>query len=144
MGVVVWGIHLCFGQGEPVHWRYEAAYTAPHEVCVTFTASLAPGWHLYSQFLEPGGPIPTTFAFAESHDYALAGVAEEMGKMTAYHDDIYDMEIKWYKEKVSFRQRVKLFKPVSTLGGTITYMVCNGDVCIPNTQDFLIRITAEK
>ena len=42
----------------PVKWSYSAQKTGKNEANVFIKADIQKGWHLYSQFIEDGGPIP--------------------------------------------------------------------------------------
>src|SRR5690606_6992520 len=100
------------------------------------TAHLAPGWHLYSQHMKEGGPIPTAFKFSSSDEFELIGGAVEQGKAEKFHDDIYEMEIVWYSDSVLFLQQLALNKQKVTVSGTINYMICNSQMCLLQEKHF--------
>jgi DsbC/DsbD-like thiol-disulfide interchange protein len=123
------------GQRTPVRWQVTAEPDG-EQVVLKFEALLAPGWHLYSQEIAEGGPIPTRFQFEANADIALVGVVEEEGERVTFHDDTYDMIITWYGERVVFRQAVVLNKPEAVVRVQVEYMVCNEEVCVPGMQVF--------
>jgi hypothetical protein len=51
---------------KPVTWSYAAKKTSKNEATVFLKATIQPGWHIYSQYLKEGGPIPTSFTFTPS------------------------------------------------------------------------------
>ena len=66
--------HLVQAQIErPVTWTFAAKPGAAGEATLTATATIAGSWHIYSQFIEEGGPEPTSFKFTPSPDYELVG-----------------------------------------------------------------------
>jgi hypothetical protein len=129
--------NFSFGQNSQyVQWRFKAEYNNPHEAILTFTASVQSGWHLYSQYLKEGGPLPTHFVFELNEDFVRVGEVEEKGERTTFHDKTYNMEITWYSGVVTFAQKVRLHQPATKIFGKIEYMICSNHVCIPNKQDF--------
>ena len=133
--------HWCCGQGDPVVWRFEAAPVKGQRTSILITAHLAPGWHLYSQYVKEGGPIPTKFTFDPGKDYILSeGIREKGNYSKKFYDDIYEMEITWYTGIVSFEQGITLNKPGATVKGRVEYMTCNSHVCIPAEREFSVKV----
>lgn len=137
---------LCFGNpclgqaSEAVRWRFGAETAGSHEVTIHLSATIAPEWHLYSQYMNEGGPIPTRVSFEKNDDVLLLGLTEEKGQAVRYHDDIFDMDVTWYSGEVSFVQKARLAKPAVTVKGTLEYMVCSEHLCVPQKRDFTINI----
>ena len=50
---------------KPVKWTFETENLGNGDYNLIFKASIDDGWYLYSQFIEEGGPVPTTFYFEE-------------------------------------------------------------------------------
>ncbi len=128
---------ICFGQqGSPVTWTFHVEAVSSSQLDFKINASIAPGWHLYSQFLKDGGPIPTHISFASSKDYTLVGKPTEDGEPVKFHDKRFDMDIVWYSASAQFLQKIMLHRPVTTIKGRIEYMVCNDKLCIPDRYEF--------
>lgn len=127
-------------QKQPVQWTITIDSVSKDVQSVHFDARIAMGWHLYSQYIEEGGPIPTTFVFKQD-GYKTLGVPSEEGKRVVFHDDTYDMEVSWYSDRVMFVQKIKLEGSAKVLKGYIDYMVCNGEVCLPSKKDFSLPIS---
>ena len=139
--LILWTSDFCYGQGpSPVTWHFEAAPARGHETILFITADVAPGWHLYSQSIKEGGPIATQFRFDPNDNYVLTGATEEKGKAARFYDDIYEMEITWYAGIVTFAQRIILNKRGANIKGTVEYMTCNSEVCIPAAREFDIEV----
>ena len=70
---------------DPVNWSYSSEKINDKEFDLLITAKIEKGWHLYSQFIEEGGPIPTSFKFNPSAAYKLIGKVTESPKpITAF------------------------------------------------------------
>jgi thiol:disulfide interchange protein DsbD len=119
---------------EPVKWSYSSQKISDKEVDLFITATIEKGWHLYSQFIEEGGPIPTSFKFLPSVDYKLIGKVSESPKAVTAFDKNFNMDIAWHKEQVVFKQRVSLNKPLESVSGVLEFMVCNDERCLPPTE----------
>lgn len=52
-------------QTNPVNWSYEIVKVSDLEYELVFTATIDDGWYVYSQFLEDGGPIPTSIQITD-------------------------------------------------------------------------------
>jgi thiol:disulfide interchange protein DsbD len=130
-----------FGQpGKPATWSFSTKRVSESEFVLILSATLSPGWHLYSQHLEAGGPLPTRISFDPGNCFVLVGETREEGTPVQFFDSIYEMNITWHADSVSFHQNIRLSKPAATVTGTIEYMTCNEHRCIPDKKDFTINI----
>ena len=60
-----------FGQSqilEPVKWSTSVEKISDTEFVLISTATIKEGWHLYSQDVPEGGPIPTTFSYNNANN----------------------------------------------------------------------------
>lgn len=129
---------------DPVDWKFEAKNVTEKEATLVITATIDRGWHVYSQFIEEGGPIPTSFKFEGQGFSTLGGVAESPKAVGAF-DPNFNMQIAWHKNEVKFSQKVRLSKPQVTVEGMVEFMVCNDTHCLPPEEvPFTIQITAAK
>ncbi len=119
---------------EPVKWSYSSEKTADGEANILIKAKIDKGWHLYSQFIEDGGPIPTSFKFKPSADYTLVGKVSESPKAVDAFDPNFSMQIAWHEKAVTFTQKIKLKKDQTTVSGVLEFMVCNDSKCLPPTE----------
>lgn len=138
--VMALGSSFSFAQWAPVSWHVEAQLLDGNEADMILTATLAPGWHIYSQHIKSGGPIPTQFRFDGGDNVALEGITLERGEPHTIHDSTYEMDVTWYSGSVVFQQRIRLLNPVKALKGSVEYMTCNDEICIPAQQEFRIPI----
>ncbi len=125
----------------PVKWSYSAQKTGKNEANILIKADIQKGWHLYSQFIEDGGPIPTSFIFSPSNDYQLLGKVGESPKAVIAFDPNFGMKIAWHETQVTFTQKIKTTSDKFTLKGVLEYTVCNDNKCLPPTeQEFSILV----
>jgi thiol:disulfide interchange protein len=116
---------------DPVKWSWKAEQTGDGEYNITFTANIDKGWYLYSQFINEGGPIATSFMFEKNADVEVVGKASEKGEITKEGlDPIFEMQIKKFAGKADFVQRVRV-KKNTVLKGALEYMTCDDERCLP-------------
>ncbi len=128
---------------EPVKWSFRSEKVGDTEYDLVITAKIDKGWHVYSQFIAEGGPIPTSFKFTSSKTYDLKGRVSEMPKAISAFDKNFDMQIAWHQDKVDFRQRIALNVPQTTVSGVLEFMVCNDQKCLPPAEvEFHIPVSA--
>lgn len=102
---------------------------------VTITATLPKPWHIYSQHTGEGGPLPTKFKFTPSPLLTFQGGVKEDGKLKEEHDPNFDTKVKYFGDKVSFVQLVKVRGNVKTnVNVTVEYMTCDDSQCLPPTK----------
>ncbi|HBK71106.1 MAG TPA: cytochrome C biogenesis protein [Flavobacteriaceae bacterium] len=122
----------------PVKWTTTVEKTSDTEYTLIATATIDTGWHLYSQIVPDNGPIPTTFSFKGNTNYSKKGNTKE-GKGHEVDDKIFNMKIKYFDKKASFKQRVKLKTTDSfEIKATVEFMVCNDSQCLPPKEVDLI------
>ncbi len=119
---------------DPVKWSFSSEKINDKESNLVIAAKIEKGWHVYSQFIKEGGPIPTSFKFAPSADYKLTGRVSESPKALSAYDKNFDMQIAWHQDQVVFKQRVSLNVPETTISGTLEFMVCNDERCLPPSE----------
>src|SRR5690606_38237081 len=116
--IVLFAISGAFAQIlKPVKWQFGAKKLNDHEAVVFMKTTINSGWHIYSQHLEDGGPIPTSFAFKSSPEYALVGQPAEP-KTKIKYEEVFDMDVAYYDKEVEFQQKVKLAKGATSVRGT--------------------------
>lgn len=117
---------------DPVQWNFAAVKKSDKVYELTFTATIAKPWHIYSQSTPKGGPVPTKIAFKTNPLATIKGIAKENGTLKTKHEEVFGVDVKYFDTKVEFVQTVNLKSAVKTnLAGTVTYMVCNDSECLP-------------
>ena len=126
---------------DPVKWSFSSEKLNENEYNLIITAKIEKGWHVYSQFIDDGGPIPTSFKFKPSKDYQLVDKVTESPKAVGAFDKNFNMQIAWHKNQVVFKQKISLLVPKTTIAGTLEFMVCNDERCLPPAEvEFIIPV----
>lgn len=124
----------------PVTWSYQQKKISKTEAIVYIRATIDKGWHIYSQKVKPGGPIPTNFIFAASKDFVKVGSVVEPKAKTKF-EKVFNMEVGYFENQVIFQQKVKLLKPNAVIKGKLEYMVCDATRCLPPSEvDFTVTV----
>lgn len=116
---------------DPVQWEMSYEKITDTEYDLIFTATIEKGWYVYSQHLDPGGPIPTSFNFEEGGHFEAVGDASEEGPKKAGHDQIFDMEVVKYYDQAVFKQRVNVSDSSLPISGYLEFMTCDDQQCLP-------------
>jgi thiol:disulfide interchange protein len=126
---------------QPVKWNVFAEEEG-NNLKLTFKAIIQNKWYLYAQDIGDSGPIPTTFIF-EPNEYAvLNGFAKEISDfMKEGYDEMFGMNIKKYANEVDFVYVLENYKKEGVLKGSIEYMTCDDERCLPpDFTDFEIDL----
>jgi len=125
---------------KPVTWQFGAKKINDNEAVVFMKATMDQGWHIYSQHLEEGGPIKTSFAFNPSADYDLVGKTAEPKPKTKY-EEVFSMDVGYFDKEVVFQQKVKLKKGATTIKGAVEFMACDAEQCLPPDEvEFTVAV----
>lgn len=118
---------------EPVKWSTSVTKISDTEYELVAIATIESKWHLYSQNVPEGGPVATSFTFKGNGNYLKKGnTLEEKGHMV--DDPVFGMQIKFFENKASFKQRIKLKEEVPfKVDATVEFMVCDDSRCLPPT-----------
>ena len=132
---------------DPVSWEYRYERIGENEIELVFTATIEDTWHLYSQDIPEGGPIPTSFTIEESGQFELIGPVNEVSEPEEKYDASFDMVVKLFSHNAVFRQRVKLLSGADIrINGSVEFMSCDDQRCLPPKEDdftFLIAPVEE-
>ena len=128
-------------QLDPVKWTYSVNEISSTEAELVFTAKLDAGWHLYSQYTDPNGPLAIVFDFADAPEYERVGKVKEP-KPHEELDEIFGCVVKSFSGTAVFRQRIKrLALSDFTVKGILSYQLCNDGSCIaPEDHDFVFNV----
>jgi len=115
----------------PVTWDFSQKQISDHEIELQFKATIDDGWHLYSQFIEEDGPVPTEFTFTTEGGYSLVGIPKE-GVPIEEFDPNFDMILKYFGHEAIFTQIVQISSAEDfSLDGNVYFMVCDEAQCLP-------------
>jgi DsbC/DsbD-like thiol-disulfide interchange protein len=123
-----------------VTWAYAAKKISATEAVVMLKASIDEGWHVYSLNVKDGGPIKTSFKFTKSPEFTLVGKTTEPAPIVKY-DKNFGMNLTYFENSVVFQQKVKLKGKKATVKGSLEYMTCNDQKCLPpETVEFAVNV----
>jgi len=128
----------------PIRWNTQVTQISNGEFELIWEAKLQKHWHLYSQNIEEGGPIPTAFEFAElPQGVTLKGAVAEPEAEEEY-DPNYDMMLRYFSNTAKFTQRITISTPNAVkVTGEIYFMVCDSTQCLPpDYTEFSFEIPA--
>lgn len=132
---------LCQAQDDPVSWSFGAEHIEGSKYKIKFNADIESKWYLYSQNIDEGGPIPTSFFFDDNNEITLVGSVEEKSEAIKNMDEMFGMEVIKFKDKAEFEQIVELKNDVAVISGELEFMTCDGMRCLaPKTIEFNIKI----
>jgi hypothetical protein len=114
----------------PVKWSYAAKRISKTEAVVVLKATMQPGWYIYSQFVDEGGPIPTSFKFTPSKAYSVVGKTSEPKALEKF-EKTFSMNVRYFENSVMFQQKVKLAAAQAVVKGKLEFMACNDSKCLP-------------
>jgi len=116
----------------PVKWTFDAQKIDAEHFELVITADVEKGWNIYSQYLESDeGPIATTFSFDKADGMELLGKTTESGHKKEGFDEMFEMNIIKFSDKVKFIQKVKVKEGIGTISGYVEFMTCDDHRCLP-------------
>lgn len=119
-------------QENPVKWTCSVNYLEGNEAELVIKAQTGGGYHLYSQFMEEGGPMPTVFNFPQSGTFSLEGKAVESPEPIEELDEIFGTKVRFFANDAEFRQKIRIHSEKDfEIAATVDYQVCNDETCIP-------------
>lgn len=113
----------------PVEWR--ASMDVEENDCgrLTVVANIKPGWKLYGMGCYDGGPVATEIQL-EGKGVRFAGELTPSEQPVSAYDDIFQLKLEWWCNKVSFIQKVQILsKDCAEINIRVKYMTCDGISC---------------
>ena len=106
--------------------------TAPDEVTISFSGTIASGWHVYSP-TENNGPTPASFNVDKIQGAKLVGGLKANKPATKKFEDMFEAEVSYYEHSVTFSQKLKLTDKTYSIEGYFEFGACNDESCMPPT-----------
>lgn len=119
---------------DPVHFKTEWKSISANEAEIIFSATIDPGWHVYSTDLGDGGPTQATINIDKISGAALDGKLKPGSNEIKKIDPIFEMEVKFFEKTAKFTQKVKLTGGKYSVSGYLEYGACNDENCLPPTS----------
>ena len=117
---------------DPVVWDFAAYDNGDGTIDLDFHAEIEPGWHVYSQFLNPfDGPIPTSFTI-ETEGIQTADTAAAECEPHLEYDPNFMMDLLFFEEEAHWVHTLSFPGAIpDTIKGYLTFMVCDESKCLP-------------
>jgi len=133
--LMVLGLTTAFAQiQDPVQFKSEWKKISDTEAQIVFTGVIDEGWHVYSTDLPSGGPISATFNTDTMEGIELDGKLMPEGKEIEAFDKVFDMNLRYFEEKATFVQKLKITAATYFIEGFLQYGSCNDENCLPPTN----------
>lgn len=124
----------------PVSWELKTSNAVAHKpgdkLSAQITATIDPGWHLYSITQGPGGPNPTKITLAEGQSFKIEGKIISP-KPVIKLDQNFKIKTETHSKSAIFT--VPLVVAVNAAAGTqslqinVRFQVCTETTCLPPT-----------
>ncbi len=115
----------------PTTWTFDSKQNGD-EVDLIFKASIEDGWHLYDTYLPEGGPIATSFVFADSTLFEFVGDIQKNPEPEIHFDETFQMKVGYFGKQVVLTQKIKLANSKAVkIDGFVLFMSCNDETCTP-------------
>ena len=130
---------------KPVKWSFKATSLSNKEIQISFIATIDKHWHIYSQHIAEGGPVPTKFKLTPSADFELLGGVSEDSKVIKAYDQTFGMDLLWFEKSAIFSQKIKVKNTSAIVKGLVEFMVCDDTQCLPPDElEFSIPVKVEE
>ena len=119
---------------EPIKFKTEWKQNSDTEAEIVFNAIIDKGWHVYSTELGEGGPISATFNIDKIEGAETVGKLAPVGNEINEMDPIFGMKVRYFKDKATFIQKIKITDGNYNVKGYLEYGACNNENCLPPTS----------
>lgn len=125
---------------EPIKFQTTLNKLSGNEAEIIFNATIEKGWHLYSTELPEDGPVSATINFDKTEGAEVIGKLTPQGNVIEHFDNMFEMNLRYFEEKGTFVQKVKLTGGAYDISGYLQYGACNDENCLPPTDvDFSFK-----
>ena len=104
---------------DPVHFTSQLKLLKEGEAELVFSATIDPGWHVYSTNLGNDGPISASFNTVKMEGAEPVGKLQARGSEIKKYDKLFDMELRYFEKAVTFVQKIRFTKPQRGLSASL-------------------------
>ena len=119
---------------DPVHFTSQLKLLKEGEAELVFSATIDPGWHVYSTNLGNDGPISASFNTVKMEGAEPVGKLQARGSEIKKYDKLFDMELRYFEKAVTFVQKIRFTKPQYDIDCYVEYGACNDEACLPPSE----------
>lgn len=126
----------------PTKWVWQASSTSVKvgdEIDLIFKATIEKDWYIYANEFDPDcGPMHTTVTLNPDASFKTIGTLKAINAV-AKHDEIFDCDVKIFKNTAEFRQKIRVLSANLKLSGIYEGQVCTEveGKCIPFDGEFV-------
>ena len=128
------GLSIFAQMVNPVHFTSRLKTLEGNEAEIVFSASIDAGWHVYSTQLGSDGPISASFNIVKMEGAEVVGKLQARGKEIKQYDKMFEMELRYFEQAVTFVQKIRFTKPVYDIDCYVEYGACNDQSCLPPSE----------
>ena len=118
---------------DPVHFRSELKMLQGDEAEIVFSATIDPGWHVYSTDISDDGPTRATFHADKLEGAELVGKLKPRGQVKEEFDEMFGTTLRFFENQGAFVQKIRFTKPKYDISCYLEYGACNDEMCMPPT-----------
>ena len=140
---LIFSLSAVFAQKtDNVSWKFSSKNLQNGNVELIFSATIAPGFRLYSPNNPAGASLPLEITLDSSTAYTQVGKITEVQKSEEHYEETFGVTEKFFKEKADFKITVKPSsdKPF-TVTGKLKGQACNEEFqCTMVRKNFSIEV----
>ena len=128
------GLSIFAQMVNPVHFTSQLKTLEGNEAEIEFRASIDAGWHVYSTQLGSDGPISASFNIVKMEGAEVVGKLQARGKEIKQYDKMFEMELRYFEQAVTFVQKIRFTKPAYDIDCYLEYGACSDQSCLPPSE----------
>lgn len=116
---------------DPVKWNIQLNQLSDTELEVVFDATIDEEWHVYTNTLPEGGPVPTSVEWEKLNNVKLIGDLTPHSTPIKEIDLVYNLELSWWEKTANLTQKLHIIDPKQgyDIEGYIRFMSCTNGTC---------------
>ena len=118
---------------DPVHFSSDLKMLEGNQAEIVFTATIDPGWHVYSTDISDDGPTRATFHADKLEGAELVGKLKPRGQVKEEFDEMFGTTLRFFENQGAFVQKIRFTKPKYDISCYLEYGACNDEMCMPPT-----------
>ena len=118
---------------DPVHFSTELKMLEGNNAEIVFSATIDPGWHVYSTDITDDGPTRATFHADKLEGVELVGKLQPRGNVKEQYEEMFGTTLRFFEERGAFVQKIRFTKPKYIISCYLEFGACNDEMCMPPT-----------
>ena len=116
---------------QPVTSSHTVQAVSSDTIRLVFNLNISDGWHVYSTDLPKGGPTSAVIEFDSISGAEPVNGIRFTGTEISQLDPVFGMNVRFFKNKVTFTQDIHILSPYYILEGSFIYGACDDESCLP-------------